>query len=215
MNWQTAVSGVRNNNNTQIKENKQQKEKPIIQDYFSDFDDKVFENVNTNKMIKCIKSYYYSSIYGSYSIQSNSQDKFTWILQISRENNNVNNGKLNGIYIGISSTYICDSDCFSNTESSNYSCSLDGNKWSQGNQNKYHSEKFIVGDIMTMTLDCKNKQLSFSHNGKDLGIAYDNIDIDTNIKYKLAIIASQRGDQIQIINFIKGPNGDEDQVECI
>ena len=53
------------------------------------------------------------------------------------------------------------------------------------NEDQYEEvQRTANGDVIKMTLDTKQRTLSFHKNGKDLGVAYDNIDAGGN--YKLA-----------------------------
>ena len=169
----------------------------MAEDYFKDFDDDIYENGANKKQIKCIQSYHYSSIYGAYSVQSHLEQKFTWTFRINRN-------ARDRIWIGISSSYVCDQDCFTNKKSSNYSCSLNGDKWSKGIRGTYHSKKFYYRDTISMTLDCSTRELSFSRNGKDLGVCYDDIDVDESIQYKMAVIMAKKDDQIELTHFRMG-----------
>ena len=178
----------------------------MAEDYFKEFDDEVYENGETNKVIKCIQAYNYSSIYGSYSVQSHLGQRFTWTFRIKH---NVRNG----IYIGISSSYVCDQDCFTNKNSSNYSCASNGNKWSKGTRGKYHSNQFNDGDTLSMTLDCSIRELSFNHNGEDLGTCWEDVDVDESIKYKIAVIMAKKDDEVELIDFRMGDDEESDEVK--
>ena len=162
---------------------------------FAKFNGKIYESfIGNDGIIKCIKKNHYSSIYGNKSIQSIKQEKCRWIFKIRK------NVKDN-IYIGISSSFICDEDCFTNEESSNYCFATNGQKWSKGDRGKYHLNTFNEGDTLQMILDCKRKTLSFIHNDINLGVAYDNIDIDETINYKMAVIMASKGDELELVNF--------------
>ena len=178
----------------------------MTEEYFQKFNEKIYENgLNNKNIIKCIKKNSYSSIYGNTSIPSSKEQKWMWTFKVK---NNVDDN----IYIGISSSFICDQDCFTNEESSNYCFATNGEKWSKGNRDKYHLNSFNQGDIIQMILDCPQKQLSFVHNNKHLGVAYDNIDIGKDINYKMAIIMASKDDELELVNF-KQANSDKDKGE--
>ena len=190
-----------------------------INDYFKDFDDNVYKHGNTNQILRCIKSYStiykYSSVYGAYCIQSNLLQKYSWNFKIKIENIEATNSndikQACGTYIGISSTYICDEDCFANTESNNYGTALYGDKWSKKKHENFkeiREMKFNNGDLFGMKLDLIKKELSYSHNGKHLGVAWTNIDVDKDIQYKLAVLISHAGTILELVDFKIGQDVD-------
>lgn len=50
-----------------------------------------------------------------------------------------------------------------------------------------------------MILDIKNKCLQFYQDGSDIGIAFDNINME--LTYRLALSFAAKGDKIQIVDF--------------
>ena len=85
--------------------------------------------------------------------------------------------------------------------SGTYCLQLDGYKWCDDNPETYTEEIFVAGDIVSMELDFDLKQLIYSKNGNNLGIAYDNIDIEENKKYKMAVRMSDTGNEIELMDF--------------
>ena len=63
---------------------------------------------------------------------------------------------------------------------------------------EYGERVYGTGDIITMKLDLNKKELSFSVNGKDLGVAFAGID-DT--EYKAMVSMNGRGDQMEILSY--------------
>ena len=53
------------------------------------------------------------------------------------------------------------------------------------------SARFDSGDTVTMTLDLKNKTISYKVNDEDFGIAFEKIAVSNEIKYRLAIFIDQ------------------------
>ena len=174
-------------------------------EYFKTFDTKTYANTLNNKIVKCLQRRTYSAIYGNMSLSSHTESKCEWTFKIKTKIGN-------SIYIGISSSYYTNHDCFTNRNSSNYALSINGTTWSKGINKSYCPSSFHEGDIIKMILDCKLKQISFIHNGKNLGIAHRNIDCNPNIKYKMAIIMSQPNDELELIEF-KSDEINNDQQE--
>ena len=59
-------------------------------------------------------------------------------------------------------------------------------------------------DIISLRLDLKKREFRIFINDKDQGIAYNgqNINIDDDIEYRLAITMCDSGDCVEIINFM-------------
>ena len=168
-------------------------------EYFKKFDDQVYANGQdgNKKILRTIKSYNYSSAYGSTAIDSTKGEKWIWTYRIL----GTNTGK--GIYIGLSSTLICDQDCFTNRSSSNYCYASNGQKWSKGRQGRLHNKGSVkAGDIVTQILDLRNRTLQYIYNGEDLGYAYDgDIDVREGLFYYQAIIMAKQGDDLELLEF--------------
>ena len=57
-------------------------------------------------------------------------------------------------------------------------------------------------DIIIMTVNTKSKSISFCHNDKDLGIAYQNIDFSDNKRYHMAVWTNYAATAITLIDFV-------------
>ena len=188
-------------------------------DYFEKFNKEIYKNTIGDGVIKCIDKHKYSTIYGNLSISMNEEYnkncKYIWTFRINKIIENC-------IWFGISSTYIIDQDCFCNRESSNYCIGLDGEAWSKCDRKRYVVEgyKFNKGDIIKMIINFKLKQISYFKNNENLGVIWDNIDINNNIKYKMAVILGSPqvigGNEIALIDFqcvyVNNNNNNNDDV---
>ena len=63
--------------------------------------------------------------------------------------------------------------------------------------------KFDQSDIIKVKLNLKTKQLGFSINDKDQGIAFNHIECNEDIKYRLGVSLTQRDSSVSIIKFNK------------
>ena len=73
-----------------------------------------------------------------------------------------------------------------------------GDKTSGGDES--YGEEFNNNDIITMMADIGRKHIRFSVNGKDQGIAYDNINFEST-RYKMAVYATDIRIKIKLIEF--------------
>ena len=62
---------------------------------------------------------------------------------------------------------------------------------------------FCDGDLVTLKLNLRTRQISLIVNGQDEGIAFENIFKSTEIKYKLFVSLKYIGDSVEIINFTR------------
>eukprot|EP01084_Bolivina_argentea_P193993 332803_1 len=60
-------------------------------------------------------------------------------------------------------------------------------KAKNGKWEKYTESSINFGAIIGIKLDLKNKTISFYHNDKNIGIAFENIECGYNINYRLAV----------------------------
>ena len=165
-----------------------------LPEYFKDFDKSIFQCINTNdtQINTLSDNTSWSSIYGNIMISSDKQQKCIWKLRLN---------EFSDVFmIGISS--ICDIDkrFFVNKNSYNYCYYSKGYKGSKEKFETYGT-KMGKGDIITMILDCKLKQISFHENDKNLGVAYDKIECGEDIKYKMAIYAYYKNTEIELLEF--------------
>ena len=161
---------------------------------FKDFDKSVFKCIDKHcQIIKCVSANSsWSSIYGNIMVSSNRKQKCLWKLRLN---------KFNVGLIGISSTYDVDKRFFVSVDSYNYCFySADGSKVSKDDYQDY-STAYDEGDVITMILDCKLKQLSFHKNDEDLGVAYDNIGCGSDIKYRMAVYIYELHEEVELLEF--------------
>ena len=73
-------------------------------------------------------------------------------------------------------------------------------KW---NLNEQYGEMYETGDKVTICLDFEKKQLSFKLNDIDQGVAFDDIKVGPNIKYRLIVKLCDVGSSVSIDGFRK------------
>eukprot|EP01084_Bolivina_argentea_P286780 492007_1 len=137
----------------------------------------------------------YRNAYGTIPINTNTNNKYQWILQFKDIES--------GLFIGISSNRNVNSDY----KSLSYAyCSLNGKKFSLGTGKAYASigknaKKNRRGGqqlgTLIYTIDCSNKTIHYSMDGRDLGIAFSNFKTGT---YYLAISMLSAG-LVTIVDF--------------
>eukprot|EP01084_Bolivina_argentea_P104767 187579_1 len=107
----------------------------------------------------------YRSAYGSFAIHSNKKGKYQWNVAIHKRGSSA--------FIGIASK----KDINADYNIIDYGYQGDGpHKRNFGQYIKY-GECWNKGDTVSMTVDCHKKEISFAVNGKDQGVAYNNINI--------------------------------------
>ena len=84
----------------------------------------------------------------------------------------------------------------------------DGNKYSHEKfQKESYGNKFATGDIVGVHLDLNSKSISFSKNGKNMGVAYKAINIGS--KYRLAITLYSKKDKVDRIGYVNKSEEEE------
>ena len=134
--------------------------------------------------------------YGMKRIWSKSDVIYQWNLMIK--------AYITGMYIGLSSV-ICPDKYYPRQVGQHYVY------WNEGMLRRVNGEwdyKYgthaKVCDIVSIRLDLKNREIRILVNGEDQGIAYqgDDITIDDDIEYRLAIIMCDPGDCVEIVDFV-------------
>ena len=72
-----------------------------------------------------------------------------------------------------------------------------GSTW----QNPEYGKDIKNGDIVCMELNLKRENISFYINGKNLGVAFQNIDIGDDIDYRLCVTLRDLGSFVTIMKF--------------
>ena len=166
-------------------------------------DDEVFDIIGANVRVssnkKCITKLeccnWKNNTYGILEIPSMSDFIYNWDLKI---NNN------EGIMIGISSVQ-CPSHDFEKKKNGHHYV-----YWHNGDiYNPYemtwdnYGDRYRSGDIVSMNVDLREKQIIFSINGKDQGVAYDYVHQDEDVKYRLMVAMHSANASVEIVNFSK------------
>ena len=165
--------------------------------------DAIHGEVTASKNKKCISrdGWGYKCNYGIIRIPSISDYKYQWKLKIMKSNRN---DCL--IMIGVSAreSFHFRPNCDENMQ---YLYCYDGDKYEQmshlekrGAWTEYGVE-FDDGDEITVCLDLKHKQIRFMYNDIDQGIAYENVQVSDDIKYRLCVAIYCGG--VEIIGFAK------------
>ena len=169
-----------------------------LSEYFKEFEPDLYEHTINNRTIKSIKhDSTNGTVYGAVSVSlSDHIQKCIWKFKIITN-------RMNYIYIGICSTYQTKGIFYYSRgkESNAYCLQLDGYKWTDSDPDEYTVQPFNEGDIISMELNLDLKHLIYAKNGNGLGIAYNNINLDDNVTYKMAVIMRDKGDEIELTDF--------------
>ena len=137
-----------------------------------------------------IKAFYN---YGIMEIVPTSNLVYQWDLRIVKCTEN------DCIYFGITSTK--SEELFG--DGHHYAFKNGGEKTKTDEKWKSYGEEIRTGDIVSINLDLKKAQIKLIINGKDQGIAYENVDKSKDIKYRLFVTLLFKNDCVEILNFSK------------
>ena len=175
--------------------------------FFSD--DEIFDIIGANIKVsankKCITkelkdeiTIWNNNTYGINEISSMSDMIYKWDLKIISDNN-----KKKGVLIGISSVRSPAED-FEAQEGHHYAYIAVGTIFvNSHDQWKCYGDAFGNNDIVCMQLDLDQRQLRFSVNGRDEGVAYDDIHKDVDTNYRLMVSMGNKDCGVEIVNFSK------------
>lgn len=176
------------------------------------YEDEIFDIVGHDmtlsmdkRCITCSVSTKNNNIFGTIQVPSQDQCICRWDLILKRELSTLDLNYL----IGISSTM--------HPSTTKMVGQMDGYRyvlWNDGeiDNNTYgfydgpsyskYCDEFTGNNAVSIKLNLKLRQVSFIINGKDQGVAFDDIGVDTDIKYRL-FIRLYRGQSVQIVNFCR------------
>ena len=154
------------------------------------------------RSITCMEDSYRNTSYGNVDILSMRHIEYKWKIKI-------NAGFGGYISIGISSNDEYDEDYTAWRNDGQYVNyhHYGYNGWGGyiiSKKDPYgtrYSEHFAAGDVIDMILNLKSKELSFCKNGKNLGVAFDNIETTDDLIYRLAISIGEIHTNLTIIEF--------------
>merc|ERR1712037_708594 len=116
--------------------------------------------------------------FGNICIGSKSKKICKWKIKVNKS--------CGSMIIGISSDWTSHDGFYSNTASSTYGYGCYGMKYKNGKSDEY-SSYWKKGIVVGIKLDLKQRIIEFYKNEQSQGIAFENIDIDDDLSYKLAI----------------------------
>ena len=163
-----------------------------LDEYFKTFDTAHYQ-CDDNRTIECIDDANEHSVYGNISIQAMETKKCLWSFKIYK--------CTKYIYFGISSTFDVNKRFYYGIYSSNYCLQLDGYKWTKTRADRYTRQEFCDGDIVSMEVDFKAKEIKYSRNGVGLGVVFSDIDVTKDLVYKMAIRLADVGNKVELIDF--------------
>ena len=160
------------------------------------------EPSNNDKMI-ILKRYGLNTAYGNVLIDGQFLCIFEWSIKIIRdEYHTIGIGIAESNKWWINTNYLFKNDPFYSYFSKGeiFSMSDDKTKRALCCGTKY-GEQFYANDIIKMEVNTKEKTIRYYKNGKDLGIAVNDINFKNNIRYNLAVVMGAKNDCIQLIDF--------------
>ena len=103
------------------------------------------------------------------------------------------------IMIGVSSdTKHCDNSFIKKRNTHSYAYSAAGYK-NDKVTDSYYGDKFVSDDIIGVHLDIEDGSVSFSKNGKNMGVAFK--DVPSDKTWRLAVGLSDHHDQVKIMSY--------------
>ena len=170
-----------------------------IDEYFALINEQHTKISNNNTTINKVGySNWNHSSYGKVIIPSTNDHVYKWYIKINR----TNQGQ---ICMGISSSASIRESYYYSSDSYNYSIwGRQGKKRSHLMEvpywNKY-SKRFITNDIVVITLDLNEKEMSFDINEEKFGVAFTGIECGKNIDYRFAVTLFETFSSVSIIKF--------------
>eukprot|EP01083_Nonionella_stella_P018597 51764_1 len=135
--------------------------------------------------------YGFNTVFGSIPIN---EGKHIWkikVIQLTEK-----------MVIGLSTSLVnIDTKFHNQPEYPHYAYHSNALKISQKKQYSTYGTLIQSGDIITVILDLNHRYVAFMNNGKDLGVAFKNIDIGYNIKYRIAVSILDKSDCVKIIGY--------------
>jgi len=175
-------------------------------EFFATTNHKLTDN---SSKITVTGSSYYQNAFGNVVINSTSKESHCWQFKILRIKESY------GIDIGICMEGHLHSEPAFSSKGFGYSLCSNGCLYS-ANSNKQNyklrnsKQKYKVNDVVLVNLDLFAKTLSFFIDRKDnemnKKIIIKNIQIDENIKYRMAVYLSSKKDSVKLLNHIKTDN---------
>eukprot|EP01084_Bolivina_argentea_P092764 166874_1 len=177
-------------------------------------DDDIFAITGTQVKVlhnkKCIEKtvtdshrdsiWWQNTSYGKAHIFSKCDNVFKWELKI----NNIGTVSDDGnIMVGISSIETNTEDTWDAGDGIHYVFCTDGMIYKSDRWCGYSLLCADKNDTISMCLDLKKQEISFSINDNNQGVAYKDIEQGDDIKYRLFVSLRHVGDSVEIINFSK------------
>ena len=153
----------------------------FLGEYFEIFDPKYYKVTEENKTVTKTSNTGWSvpSCYGKMLIDSDSGGVYEWVFRILTQNTCMD--------YGISSSYNLDKAFTRSSESSNYCARYAAHKVSKNKQEYWSGFHMSPGNCLKMKLDLNKRTLSYDVDADPIGVAWENIDVGPDIKYRMAI----------------------------
>ena len=182
----------------------------LIYHHEYDYFDKVWEEFDMKINEKRDEFEYYSTaspnatVYGQMDIKISYI--YSWKFLITAVDDDYASGEYLSIGITDSTEHVSDDfsiiDAGQSVPHSFYAYLSHGEKTATDTNDELYGSTSDVGDIVEMTVNTNKKQISFSVNGDDDGVAYNNIDFQLR-KYKMAVYVLDKNVKIKLIGFEK------------
>ena len=160
-----------------------------------------FEFKNENRIAKQVGNNGWTNLYGSIIVRKG--DIQIWKLMRCCDDDLIHNHGVLGIMASTHSKTISNAYFTKATKEAHaismLTGTLQGSEYNKKSSWRHDGSSIYKGDTITMTLDMtkENVTLSYKINEKDLGVAFNNIDIDK--EYCLALSVYWTGDAYEII----------------
>ena len=170
----------------------------FIREYFATKGKYTKISSNGNVIEKITDDGWGSMAYGNIEITNKNKGIYEWHLDIIDDKSHIVIGIASGIHI---------SSSFHGSSKSYGLWSANGNRINTFCRDRTYSKKFGKGSIVIIELDMthhEKKKLSFIINGKNEGVAFDNVSFKTDdTTYRLAVNMYYPGAKVKIIKFVE------------
>eukprot|EP01084_Bolivina_argentea_P177093 306331_1 len=139
------------------------------------------------------------SCFGKLNIKSKEKLIHIWKFKINCMQEQVGIGINSATHSKLSHTngwYATNTSCFNGC----YYTDRKGIQYGKGNWN-YKGKPFKTGDKVNMILDLSDRTLSFELNGENQGNFYENIPVEENLNYKMAVLMYYELSSVSLLSY--------------